>query len=112
MFDIGLPNVAGGGGGVASLVCHADQTLNKSILFFVIPKTYNFFRKQTLSSLSATRFVQMCEISVPQDSSVHGGIPTGSSFGSGDAHLLSLPFSLEDDQESKSVCNGRSLNSC
>lgn len=77
--------------GVASFICRAAQILNKSLLFLVIHKTYKFFPKQTLSSLPATRFVQMCEVSVPQDSSMRGGIPTD------DAHHLSLFFSLEDD---------------
>lgn len=88
------------------------KSLIKVSFLHVIHKTCNFFPKQTLSSLLATCFVRMCEVSMPQDSSVHGGIPAGSRFSSGDAHLLSLSFSLEDGQEPKSVCSGRAVNSC
>lgn len=95
--------------GVASFIYHAGQILNKSAVFLVICKTYNLFPKHMLSLLPATPFVQVCEVSVPQRSSTHGAIPTGSrlDFSSGAAHLLPLSFSLEDDHvRSQSAIGG------
>lgn len=60
-FDIGLPNVSEG----CIFYMPCSQILNKSLIFLVIHKIYNFFPKQTLSFLLATRFVQMCEVSMP-----------------------------------------------